>query len=622
MRMWLGVVCGVISFASFILAVVSRQCFASEAAGVQPHRPIVTSDVSPRDAFTPKLMPTPVVSLSSTTAIPKARFGGVVPISGSHLDDWDASEATLTTISGIIVGFLMEITVFTTLTYRIMTVRVREPRLASPKQRALEGSQDDPGSVDARRMIRSSNRPVSLPVLDLLREGRFQLLVQAVAPSRGQLTAHTMYAMVIMVERFFTRLMSESVDQAVKDVAEVMTKAGRDVVTEIVMMGIENITSSAYEEELDSFALDFQSVLDGVSLPAKERPAYIGQSGSRNRTSKEAAHPSNTTSRKKSTIVESFAFDLDSLVATNAYRELTMDLLGLAHEQYKLRLVDTVRRFALGYGETRSRVGEEALRQVAEDFSWVPPHVVCTLSGDGRSLANQFKVFVETHLGPNWDWWPLSPIQYPLLKGFRRVKWYLPSGTARHLDLPQGVARALQDALHSGPAFMQQRRNPSATRSSQTTVTTGHGLISRFITVVASGELLPRFCISPKLTSFVDPRFDPGHQAGISSKSRQQHSDRSARPNGSGHDDRQLVVGPETTTTREFRHVYLCIRTGGHSFRPSCLRFDGERTDRDFYRELKARYNASRGLRRRCLSIWRFSHCEFYRVGPSYTGRI
>lgn len=60
-------------------------------------------------------------------------------------------------------------------------------------------------------------------------------------------------------------------------------------------------------------------------------------------------------------------------------------------------------------------------------------------------------------------------------------------------------------------------------------------------------------------------------------------------------------------------HVYLCIAAGG-SYRFSDVVCRPKFTDISFFESLKAQYLRSRGWLPYIFSMWRFDHCEFYRV--------
>lgn len=64
------------------------------------------------------------------------------------------------------------------------------------------------------------------------------------------------------------------------------------------------------------------------------------------------------------------------------------------------------------------------------------------------------------------------------------------------------------------------------------------------------------------------------------------------------------------------RYVYMCIEKSG-SYHFAALRSDRMKADVEFFSGLKAEYLKVRGLVRKWFSMWRYNHCEFFRVSSS-----
>lgn len=342
----------------------------------------------------------------------------------------------------------------------------------------------------------------------------------------------------------------------------------------------------------------------------------------------------------------SYLYDLRPLVFSNAYRELKRDLLMLTHELYTERVFAAIGDEARWV--TSTKLQPAALRQTAMEIAWTPPGVIKVSPESGfRSFTNQCKVYTEAHLGPSWDWWPLAPREYPFQHGYVRLAWSLPCGTVRHLDV-QGIRLdTLLRTFRTAPDFMQSISMRPRGLTISRMLNTYCGLIARFVlsaiiyvaTVLVEGSstrhAVARTSRGPirsfrgellSETGDTLPSASTRHQSGAlpqeeeapagsedSPKDYQHNDGRLDSPEDSGHGD----PPPNTNPNRAgFRFVYLCTKAG-RSFRPSCLEGNGRQTDRNFFRDLKNQYKAARGSLRYHLSIWRFSHCEFYRVSLS-----
>lgn len=95
-----------------------------------------------------------------------------------------------------------------------------------------------------------------------------------------------------------------------------------------------------------------------------------------------------------------------------------------------------------------------------------------------------------------------------------------------------------------------------------------------------------------------------------------------ARPQAAGDASNASRAGTSSknTTTAYVnlaQHVYICIATGG-AFRFSDLGCGPIHSDLAFFSALRTQYLKARGRLRFFLSMWRYDHCEFYRVRSSH----
>lgn len=68
--------------------------------------------------------------------------------------------------------------------------------------------------------------------------------------------------------------------------------------------------------------------------------------------------------------------------------------------------------------------------------------------------------------------------------------------------------------------------------------------------------------------------------------------------------------GPSSPLTPQ--HIFLLVASGNH-VRLAQIRVESMKTHK-FFHELRRQYNCLRSFTRRWLSIWVYSHCDFYRV--------
>lgn len=69
---------------------------------------------------------------------------------------------------------------------------------------------------------------------------------------------------------------------------------------------------------------------------------------------------------------------------------------------------------------------------------------------------------------------------------------------------------------------------------------------------------------------------------------------------------------PQSTPLR----VLLVVKTGTDHRLAQILVNDI--TSLEFFKKLRSEYFRLRGIWRRCLSVWRYSHCDFYKVPQTY----
>lgn len=119
-----------------------------------------------------------------------------------------------------------------------------------------------------------------------------------------------------------------------------------------------------------------------------------------------------------------FQYIYDFLLHSKAYSIFQAKLLDFVHKPYEKRIWRAIGPSA--FGEIGTLLQPVALKHVAHEISWVPLSVITLAQDETDTLTNRLKAAVETHIGPTWDWWPLSARQPPLFEDYHRIRWSSP----------------------------------------------------------------------------------------------------------------------------------------------------------------------------------------------------
>lgn len=190
-------------------------------------------------------------------------------------------------------------------------------------------------------------------------------------------------------------------------------------------------------------------------------------------------------------------------------------------------------------------------------------------------------------MGEFWNWWPLSQRTRSPQSGFCRLRW---ETAQRFIDVPNQNKAKIEEAIATAPAFIDMA-NPDIVRlcsPGQPSHATGSD---------GRGANLPMTCGADSSMQPLAP-YGP-----------QQHA-QAARSSATAGDSQSF---PIAQNVKGAMHVYLCITTGS-SHDLSSLECHSAQTDLTFFADLKAEYLGARGRLRFLLSMWRYDHCEFYRV--------
>lgn len=109
-----------------------------------------------------------------------------------------------------------------------------------------------------------------------------------------------------------------------------------------------------------------------------------------------------------------------SLCRSQAFSDLKLRLIKLAHEPYERRL-----SLAMGctVGGEQGMISPDSIEMVVREISWTPPRLFSCLREVETSSGSSVKRMIENQMEESWDWWPLCPRSFKLRTGLFRVTW-------------------------------------------------------------------------------------------------------------------------------------------------------------------------------------------------------
>ncbi|MCJ1434071.1 hypothetical protein MMC27_003437 [Xylographa pallens] len=213
----------------------------------------------------------------------------------------------------------------------------------------------------------------------------------------------------------------------------------------------------------------------------------------------------------------------------------------------------------------------------------VPPSLISIVSQDRLGTINQLKIYIEELTGVDWYWWPLRPREKSLLPNYSRVRWSCACGE----EISKDVLTAIADRL--GEIISQQKSTTRPTSGASEEIPTGQqNTRSALTTTFSDFDKIPSLYTTSYDASAPSPL---GYTNTISDYS----MNASLKPEIQ---DRFVFVG--ITKGNIVSLVQINVK---------------DRVDDVFFECLKTEYKKCRGLIRRLLGIWRYSHCDFVKVG-------
>jgi hypothetical protein len=111
----------------------------------------------------------------------------------------------------------------------------------------------------------------------------------------------------------------------------------------------------------------------------------------------------------------------DFLYHSEAYIIFRAGLLDFVHKPYEKRILSAIGSDLVG--SAGSPLGEDIIRCMAQEVSWVPEQALTFSRDVNVSFGDTMKAFVEDRLGESWNWWPLAPRMHGLRLGYCRLQW-------------------------------------------------------------------------------------------------------------------------------------------------------------------------------------------------------
>ncbi|KAL4734433.1 hypothetical protein BDV11DRAFT_174782 [Aspergillus similis] len=277
------------------------------------------------------------------------------------------------------------------------------------------------------------------------------------------------------------------------------------------------------------------------------------------------------------------------LVGCAALRRLRHDLLYFVYPSLDKRVKRLAARFTdpahPEYLEYR-RYGWA--RVVVEMRCYVPGTILLDHPQRGGWM-NTVQGAVEAWTGMRWDWWPLKPYMRNLSEHERRVSWTCACGEERWMELPAPFVDGLKQCMEDHIAMetriqtlkqalidsLEENRGAAASSHGPSSLTLGQSPPSMAFQQANSGLA----------ASSIPIQMDPTN------------------------------IHPASKTTSQppqaiERYVLLLVR---RSNRHCLSQIRVHRSDDNaFFQTLRSDYCRLRGWLRNYLSVWRYSHCDFY----------
>ncbi|KAI1213919.1 uncharacterized protein F4807DRAFT_409698 [Annulohypoxylon truncatum] len=263
-----------------------------------------------------------------------------------------------------------------------------------------------------------------------------------------------------------------------------------------------------------------------------------------------------------------------------AYKVLRRRLHEFVHPSLRSRLRHLLEMWSRNDHKYHAYVAPYRLLDLAAELQYINPHEIRFETGEKPKYMPQIighcQSTIENWTGEHWDWSPLPRFARPLKDGEARICWECTCGEKRHVEVPLVFFKRLQSIIRSLP------------RTTQLPLTQIHGGSSGLAST------------SNNQSQATPPQQNQGHQ-----QSARSHSTNAAQSGA------QLQAALSNTNTLSYR-VILTVKRG-IEYKIAQIGVINGLCCQEFFSALKKDYFRLRGFIRAWFSIWRYSHCDFYR---------
>ncbi|CAG7921991.1 unnamed protein product [Penicillium olsonii] len=224
----------------------------------------------------------------------------------------------------------------------------------------------------------------------------------------------------------------------------------------------------------------------------------------------------------------------------------------------------------------------QVLRKILIELKNTEPKIICMRTKDPMSKWNAFQGKVEGVLGGTVDWWPFHPYMAPLSEGEVRLSWDCNCGDPRWAVVPKSFGTkishpSVQNATQ--PSQEKASRN-DVSLSNESSINGNFGMKTRSQTVMSASQSgLPRSAVE--------------HQSPASAQI-------------THHQRHAFLVFLNSSI---LGNVHYLAQTDVHNM-----------NDQEFFTWLQNSYHSQRGFFAIWFDLFRFSHCEFFRVSSHGIG--
>ncbi|RDL36050.1 uncharacterized protein BP5553_06662 [Venustampulla echinocandica] len=197
-------------------------------------------------------------------------------------------------------------------------------------------------------------------------------------------------------------------------------------------------------------------------------------------------------------------------------------------------------------------------------------------------IMSYYQNRIECWTGEHWDWWPLPVYPRPLDEGETRVRWECTCGEDRWAEVPRPFAKRLKSIIRSFPesSIAMQDLQPPPTSYRQN----------------SSG-----------------PPDRNGGAPGQFSKNRQGNMQPASSSSANAPQFRTPGLKTEIVDINIPNHRVLFIVKQGAEYKLAQICVEGL-SCHIFFSTVRQKYFQLRGFLRSWFSVWRYSHCDFYKA--------